>query len=195
MQLRLKQVGIIYRKGECALKALVLGWVTDLLKVILGLRAASIEIVVVNTEPERYFETVPGLEHKVPVALNLYRGWKMPKLRLSRFFLPFAPSVLGYFPLRRLASLIADMKPDFVFAHWGVGVLPEVALVKSVAPKLPVILNMETFPTASAPGLREKVELRLFKQMVSAIDALIIPTSQMAELIFELAPSLRKKPS
>jgi len=56
------------------LKALCLGWVTDSLKVILGLRAAGIETAVVNTEPERYFEIVPGLHYNIPVALNLYSG-------------------------------------------------------------------------------------------------------------------------
>jgi len=175
------------------LKALCLGWVTDSLKVILGLRDAGIETVVVNTHPSYFPAKVPALPH-IPIALNLYQGTKIPKPRLSRFLLMVHPRVLGRSLSRKLAFLFEEHKVDVVFAHWGVGVLPEVALVKSIAPELPVILNMETFPTAPSSGLRETIEQQIFKKMAWALDGLIIPTKEMANLVFELALALEKKP-
>lgn len=176
------------------LKALCLGWVTDMLKVILGLRGAGIDTVIVNTHPERFFATVPALAANIPVALNLYQGVTVPKLRLTRYLLLANAYALGFSLPHRLRALIQRHRPNFVFAHWGVGVLPEVALAKSVAPELPVVLNMETFPTAAQSGLREGLELKIFKRMHWAIDGLIIPTLEMANIVLNLAPSLKKKP-
>jgi|GEM_PF-2089956 len=176
------------------LKALCLGWVTDMLKVILALRGTGIDTVVVNTHPDRFFATVPALAANIPVALNLYQGVRVPKLKLTRFLLIANTCALGSSLSRRLRALIRSHQPDFAFAHWGVGMLPEVALVKSVAPELPIILNMETFPTAPEGGLREALEQKMFRRMHWALDGLIIPTAEMAQLVFSLAPSLRKKP-
>jgi len=174
------------------LKALCLGWVTDSLKVILGLRGAGIETVVVNTHPARFFDKVPALCDTSPVSLNLYWGVKIPKVRFFRFLFTLYPKI--GFPLsRRLVLLLREYKVDFVFAHWGVGVLPEVALIKSVASSIPIILNMETFPTAPSGGLREAVEQWIFKKMAWALDGLIIPSDEMATVLFKLAPSLKKK--
>lgn len=175
------------------LKAVYLGWVTDSLKVILGLQDAGIETVVVNTHPNYFPTKVPALSH-IPIALNLYQDTKIPKPRLSRFLLTVHPRMFGHSLSRKLAFLVQERKVDVVFAHWGVGVLPEVALVKSIAPELPVILNMETFPTAPSRGLRETIEQQIFKKMAWALDGLIIPTNEMANLVFELAPALEKKP-
>ncbi len=176
------------------LKALCLGWITDSLKAVLALWGAGIETIIVNTEPDRFFDKVPALPFDIPVTLNLYQGIKIPKPKVSRFLFIAQPHIFGFVFSQKFVPVLRKNNVGFVFAHWGVGVLPEVALVKSVAPELPVILNMETFPTASSGGLREVTERYIFRRMAWAIDGLIIPTDEMASLIFKLVPFLKKKP-
>ncbi len=178
------------------LRALCLGWVTDSLKIISGLRGSGIETVVVNTDPVHFFDEVPALPVEIPIALNLYRDFKIPNPKFSRFFFTTNPHmhILGLPLCRKLASLLQMHRIDFVFANWGVGVLPEIALVKSIDPDIPVILNMETFPTASSSNIRESAEQRIFKKMAWALDGLIIPTEEMANLVLKLVPTLDKKP-
>ncbi|WP_412709806.1 hypothetical protein [Atrimonas thermophila] len=174
------------------LKVLCLGWVTDSLKVILALKGAGFETVVVNTSPTRFFERVPGLHDDIPVA-NLYQGVRIPNLKFLRFLLTVHPHILGSSLLRKLSFLLQENGVDFVFAHRGVGVLPEIALVKSINPDIPVILNMETFPTTSSAGLRKVVEQKILKKMSWFLGGLIIPTDEMATFLFKLAPFLKEK--
>lgn len=176
------------------LKALCVGWITNSLQAVLALRGAGIETIIVNTEPDRFFERVPALRDDIPIALNLYQKTKIPKPKLSRYLFIVQPNIFGFAFSQKFVPILRQNKLDFVFAHWGVGVLPEVALVKSIAPELPVILNMETFPTAPSGGLRETTEQYILKRMAWAIDGLVIPTDEMASLIYKLVPSMEKKP-
>lgn len=176
------------------LKALCLGWITSSLNVILSLRGAGIETVVVNTEPYRFFDRVPALYNNIPIALNLYQESKIPKPKVFRFLLIILPNTLSFGIKRQFASILQDNGIDFVFAHWGVGVLPEIALAKSIAPNIPVILNMETFPTSPSSWMRETLEVEVFKRMAKYLDGLIIPTREMADLIYDLAPATKQRP-
>jgi len=152
------------------LKTLCLGWTTNSLNIVLALRGAGIETVIVNTGTDRFFDKVPILCHNILVALNLYRESKIPKPKYFRYLFTAHPYIFG-FPLRqKLAFLLRSYDINFVFAHWSTGVLPEVVLVKFIFPNLPVILNMGTFPTDPSGRLPGTIEFGLLKKMARAID-------------------------
>jgi len=180
------------------LKALHLGWVTDSLKTILALHHAGIEPVVVNTDPVRFFDKVPALPVHIPVALNLYENSRVPYPHLFRQFL-VSRLFNRWLPLFQLLArtIKENGGVDFVFAHWGVGVLPEVAMIKSRSEtaRLPLILNMGTFPTAPSGALTERLELRIFRWIAPLVDGLIIPSQEMADLIYKLSPAMMEKPA
>ena len=183
------------------MRALHLGYVTDSLKTVLALRRANIELVVVNNKPYDYFSQVPALDIlglQIPV-LNLYQNCRLPFIHISRFLLSLMFSSLkefNWYPQlsTRLARVIQRKRVDFVFAHWGVGVLPEIALIKAKLHKLPVILNMETFPTSYSSWLRQQTEIELFKAIAPLVDGFIIPTIQMYQLIIKVCPEIQNKP-
>lgn len=180
------------------LKAIHLGWVTDSLKTILALLEADIELVVINTQPSGFFSNVPALSVQIPVTCNLYQGLNLPYSRFSRFGLVLSPVChsVGRSLFRRIAEVVERHEPiDFVFAHWGVGVLPEVALLKhhEKTKHLPVILNMETFPTSWKKGWRERAELMMFKHVAPYLSGVIVPGPEMAEVINKTASHLSPK--
>ncbi|MGH7456812.1 MAG: hypothetical protein ACRENG_36015, partial [bacterium] len=122
-------------------------------------------------------------------------GLDLPYSRFSRFGLVLSPvcRFIGHSLFRRLAEVVEKHEPiDFVFAHWGVGVLPEVALLKhhEKTSHLPVILNMETFPTSWKKGWREHAELMIFKHVAPYLSGVIVPGPEMAEVINKIASEL-----
>lgn len=66
-------------------------------------------------------------------------------------------------------------------------------MIKRIA-RLPVILNMETFPTAPSSALREWLELQILEMMTPHVDGLIIPCQEMADLIYKVVPAMIEKP-
>src|SRR5439155_16724682 len=139
-----------------SLRALHLARVADSLKTLAGFLEAGIEPVVVNTDPSIRYEFVPALEARIPVASNLYHEVKIPSPRLARYasLLPEIPLPWRRALVRRLAEVLDGSGPvDFVFAHWGATVIPEIRLLLAAGRRAPpVILNMETFPTAWRRG-------------------------------------------
>jgi len=176
------------------MRILLLGWVTNMDKIVSLFENEGTETIIVNTEPTKFFEKVP-YSKKSPVALNLYQGSKIPKPKYTRFLFAFVPNTLGFQFSQKLEILIKNLKPDIIFAHYGVGVLPEIALIKGnpQLAQIPVVLNMETFPNANSRGLREMFEVSMFKRSSSFIDGFVIPTPEMADLIFKLVPKVREK--
>ena len=53
---------------------------------------------------------------------------------------------------------------------------------------------METFPTAWQAGLRESIEIEMFRRSVDAIDGFIIPTLEMLDFTSDIAPEITEKP-
>jgi hypothetical protein len=183
------------------LRAVHLGRATDSVKTVLALVEAGIEPVVVNTEPDLFFESMPGMPPGTSVSIhrNLYGDFRFPRLKLARNL--FAHSTLarlgGASLGRRLADVIDDRGPvDFVFANWGATVLPEVTLLQQTerGRSLPVILNLETFPTSWTTGFREKMETWMLAQAAPGLSGTIVPTREMAELIGDVSPTLSKRP-
>jgi len=177
-------------------KVLLLGGATGMKKIIPSLLECNFEPIVVNTDPVRFFDKVPVLSFDIPVALNLYQGLKIPKLRVLRyFFIASAASAKWVSITPPIANLIKTNDLDFIFANWGTGVLPEVSIVKSMpeSKNLPLILNMETFPTAYSSGLRQILENNIMRKTLSYLDALIVPTPEMLNLLFDLSPTIKEK--
>jgi hypothetical protein len=184
------------------LRALHLSHASDALKTVLAFLEAGIEPVVVNSHPSRRFECVSGGERSVSVAYNVYADLRLPLARYLRYGFalvpPFASLAVRASRLESDLSRLGDRTGpiDFIFAHWGTGVTPELALLKRSAAfrDLPVILNLETFPVAWRGGSREMLEHRLLKSAARYVDATIIPTPEMAALVERVAPELLDRP-
>lgn len=115
------------------MRTLYLGWVSDSSKPVSGLQDADIEPVVVNTERNFRYRQVPGVIAPPQVACDLYKDFSLPAHRISRFGFALSPLFrrLGKSLSRRLAETVEQHAPiDFVFAHWGAGILPEMMLLK-----------------------------------------------------------------
>jgi hypothetical protein len=187
---------------RAALRAVHLSQASDSLKTLLALLEAGIEPALVNTHPSRSFERVSGGGRCVPVEYNLYPGVRLPRARYLRYGFALAPGFAALAlratrvgdDLRRLRDRIGPV--DLIFAHWGSGVIPELALLKRSAAfrEVPTILNMETFPAAWRQGAREAFEFRLLKRAGRWVDATLIPTGEMATLIERVAPELLERP-
>jgi hypothetical protein len=177
------------------LRAIHLGRATDSLKTVLALLEAGIEPVVVNTDTDKFFDVLPGLPIRIPVVCNLYRSFPLFNPKHLRYLFVFSDALRSVTSVlaRRLRN-VADKsgRIDFVFAHWGIGILPEVALLAQDAQMraLPIILNMETFPTSWEKGLRERLDLRMFKRIAPFLAAAIVPSSEMRKVLERLSPTL-----
>jgi hypothetical protein len=184
------------------LRAVHLSWASDAAKTLLSLLEAGIEPVPVNSHPTLGFERVSAGGRCVPVEYDLHARLRMPLARYLRYGFALAPPLASAaVRVSRLRSDLRELRDrigrvDFIFAHWGTGVTPELALLKRSAPfrDVPVILNMETFPTAWRSGLRETLELRLLRRAAPYVDATLIPTREMAQLLARSVPELLERP-
>jgi hypothetical protein len=180
------------------LKALHLGWITTSLNTVLALLEAEVEPVIINTELNRFFRHAPALPVQIQIASNLYENFDLPFSKLSRFGFVLSPVAqsIGRRLVRRMEDVIEAHEPiDFVFANWGVTVLPEVALFKQhkKTKDIPVVLNIETFPTSWEKGWRETLEITIFRQVAPQLSALIVPSAEMADTIRRIVPELSQK--
>ena len=170
-----------------SLRALHLARVADSLKTLAGFLEAGIEPVVVNTDPSIRYEFVPALEARIPVASNLYHEVKIPSPRLARYasLLPEIPMPWHRALVRRLAEVLDGSGPvDFVFAHWGATVIPEIRLLLAAGRRAPpVILNMETFPTAWRRGARERLEVSALRGVARSLRGAIVTNPEMREYL------------
>ena len=184
------------------IRMLHIGWVTDSVKTILALIRTGFDPVVVNTDPLRFFEKVPALNElgfDIPV-INLYQfNSGIPHIKTARYFLTAMATLtrrLAWSP--RHASILKDIivskNIELVFAHWGAGILPEISLIKAKCPRVPVVLNLETFPTSCDSLMRQIFEIYLFKRLASLLNGLIIPSKRMKEFVMNLEPMVLRHP-
>ena len=170
-----------------SIHALHIGWITDSLKTVKAHLDSGINIKVINTQPRRVDKFVPEIEPKIPILSNLYEGFNIRLIKILRFSsaLFLGKVFLSRLLSSRLNSISKDLEQvDYIFANWGVGVLPEVLILKyhsSVSDKK-ILLNVETFPTAWKRGLREKFEIWFMRKAIKEVDALIIPTKEIEEV-------------
>jgi len=76
-------------------------------------------------------------------------------------------------------------KVDIVFASWGVGVTPEIAIVRAINSKIPIVHYLPTFPTSEKSILRERVEVFLYNRIVGHINGFILGSKRMEEYFRE----------
>ncbi len=183
------------------LRALHLAEGSDSAKTLLSFREAGIEPVVINSERRKSFEVIEASGTTTPVAYNLHARLDLPASKYTRYSFCWLPQ-LGGAALRvrgvgrEIDALVRESAPDFVFAHWGTGVAPEVTLLRRCRAlrDVPLILNMESFPTAWQPGARQRFERGILARIAPLVDGMVIPTPEMAELIDSVAPELLRRP-
>jgi hypothetical protein len=189
------------RADLSSLRAVHLSYASDSLKTLLSFLETGIEPVLVNSHPSRSFERVCAGDLCMPVEYNIHAGARVPLVRHLRYGFALAPRItslaLGAYrlegDLRKLRDRIGAV--DFIFAHWGTGVIPELALLKRSGAfrDLPAILNMETFPVAWRSGTRERFEFWLLRRAARYVDATILPTREIATLVERIAPKLLER--
>jgi hypothetical protein len=187
---------------DTALRAIHLSHASDAHKTFLSFLEAGIEPVLLNTHPSHSFEQVSGGGRCAPVDYNLYARMRMPWARYLRYGFALVPPFASL--AARASRVESDLQQlrerigavDFIFAHWGTGVTPELVLLKRSGAfrDVPTILNLETFPVAWRAGSRETLEFQLLKRAARYVDATIIPTPEMAALIERVAPELLQRP-
>lgn len=176
---------------------------TDAAKTVLALHEAGIRTITVNTSTEYRLDRFDFAPNPVPVAANVYERFRSPAMSAGRFAFCWL-GALGGLALRATGARAALERAcdsagriDFIFAHWGSGIMPEVALLKGLRAlaDVPVILNMETFPTAARDSARQRFESLVLRRTAPLVDGLILGTKEMAELVEREAPALLAKPT
>ena len=180
-------------------RALYIGTFANALKPVLSLREAGIETVLLNAHTRLFPDRLEGVTPATPVELNLFEKLRYLKPRYTRVAFPFLPRVsLALSGLERHFSEVRERTGpvDFILAHWGTAVLPELALLKATRAyrDVPVILNMEVLPTAWDSRSREAFEYAMLRAATPLIDASVVPNRELGELLRARVPRLYAKP-
>ncbi len=180
-------------------RALYIGTFANALKPVLSLREAGIEPVLLNAHTRLFPDRLEGVTPPAPVELNLFEKLRFLQPRYTRFAFPFVPRLsLAASGLDRHFSDVRERTGpvDFILAHWGTAVLPELALVKATRAyrDVPVILNMEVLPIAWDSRSREAFEYFMLRSATPLIDATVVPNRELGELLRERVPRLYEKP-
>jgi hypothetical protein len=159
-----------------------------------------VRTVAVNTSTRYRLDEFDFAPERVPVAANLYERALSPAASAGRYALCWldrcadaALRASGQEAKLRAACAAAG-GADFVFAHWGSGITPEIALLKGARGfrDLPVILNMETYPTDWSGGVRGRIESAALRKVAPLIAATILPTQMSGALAQQRAGAARE---
>tara|TARA_R110001599_G_scaffold280864_1_gene482277 strand:- start:20758 stop:21888 length:1131 start_codon:yes stop_codon:yes gene_type:complete len=181
------------------MKILLIGRLVISTKLIIVLKKTGLNFTTISTETEPISKKIvsnPIFETSNYLG-RFYAFLSIPFAKYTRFLfsIPFLTNLLPKSFLEKLTSLFSTEKPDVIIGNWGVGILPEINLLKSLFKlrQTPVILNMETFPTGWDSKVREYLELVFLRLSLKNIEGLIIPTNEMYELLLSKGISLDKK--
>ncbi|MEP1307190.1 MAG: hypothetical protein ABJK11_10855 [Balneola sp.] len=181
------------------MKILLLGQLVISTKLIIALKKTELDFSILSTETKPISKQIlanPFFD-QTNYKGRFYNFFKLQQAKYTRFLFAF-PFVANIIPSRFLNSLTSTLKtdnPDLIIGNWGVGILPEINLIKSLSgfKKKPMVLNMETFPTGWNSKIREYLELLFLKFSFKNIDGLIIPTNEMYDLLISHNIPLQKK--
>jgi hypothetical protein len=186
------------------LRAIHLGPISDSTKTILAMLEARVEVVLVNAHPTLRWDDFDGGGQRLPVAYDLYSSvdssGRDAAVRRLRFAFALSRALASAGARQRddaLAALCDRVGPiDFIFAHWGSGITPEIALLRRsrALRDVPVVLNFEALPTGWQRGWRERFEFLALRRTAGYVDATLLQTPEMAEAVERSALRLLERP-
>lgn len=175
---------------------LILSQLSSVRKIIYALNESNISFEIINTDPSVSNEFVPDDTDRVKVLSNIYKKNYTKITKIMRF-LNGLSSVAAFF--NKFSSQTKNLDHisnfDFILANWGVGIIPELNILKSHRKfkKTKSILNLETFPTSWNSRIREWLEIFILKKSLKNIDALIVPSNLMLDFLIATIPQIKEK--
>ncbi len=175
---------------------LILSQLSSISKIISAVDEADITFDVINSDPAKTYEYVPDNPDNINVFANIYSEGSSKTTKYTRFIngFPRIASLSKHFS--SLTKRVENTRQfDFILANWGVGIIPELNMLKSVPHLREVksILNLESFPTSWDNKIREQFEIIILKRSLSNIDAIIVPTKEMLDFLTSIIPEISEK--
>jgi hypothetical protein len=136
-------------------RVLHVGWVSSSFNFIYGLHNSGYELALLDSEPEQRWQRLPRALANVAVT-RLYTGvgrrHRLFEYRTRYLRTLFARELDRWrwsdTYSRRVEEVLSMYGPDVVIGSWGSAVLPEMSLIRGVAPRLPIVHNLVTFPVS-----------------------------------------------